>query len=293
VLEHNLSGETAVVMPGAVGRTGPSFPSGTDPNSKDQLVELAAYGDVVARRAATALAAAKPLAPGPLSVADTTLSEELAEPALVPLFFDESGVPGQLGGTMRSILPPYTVGTVLRGEVQTFRVGGLLLAGAPGEAYPEVATELAKRVHSVAPPFVFGLADDQLGYTPPAFEYPVVALVDGGDEGVFTLNAHFGDDIINRHLDAAAALGFNVQRPYDGATAGPVNPPDQSNPPPQGANPPEPPELPATLGCAKPLRIYHHERLRNHRRHHRKHRKHRSRDPDHDGDNDLGGHHAE
>jgi hypothetical protein len=173
---------------------------------------------------------------------------------------------------MRSVLPPYTIGTVFRAEVQTFQLGGLLLAGAPGEAYPEVATELAKRVHGVAPPFVFGLANDQLGYTPPAFEYPVVALVDGGDEGIFTINAHFGDDVVNRHLDAAAALGFRSDRPYDGATAGPVNPPDQSNPPPQSPNPPEPRETALALGCAKPS---HHPA----RRHHRRRSKHRHQAP--------------
>jgi hypothetical protein len=248
-LEQRLRGETAVVTAGAVGRTGPSFPAGTDPSSKNQLKEIAAYGDVLARRVGTALARSARVAPGTLGVSNTTLNEELAEPALVPLFFAEQGLPGQLGGVMRSILPPYTVGAVLRAEVQTFRLGRLLLAGAPGEAYPEVATELAKRVHGVPPPFVFGLANDQLGYTPPAFEYPVVALVDGGDEGVFTINAHFGDDVINRHLNAAAAMGLRVDRPYDGVSAGPTVPPDQSNPPPQPPNPREPRELPLSLGC--------------------------------------------
>lgn len=252
-LERRLAGETAVVTAGAVGRTGPSFPSGTDPGSKDQLVELAAYGDVMFRRVGTAIAHARRVPAGPIAVSDVHALEELAEPALVPLFFDETGVPGQLGGTMRSIVPPYTVGTALDAEIQTMKVGGMLLAGAPGEAYPEVATELARRVRgTVAAPFVFGLANDQLGYTPPAFEYPVVALVDGGDEGVFTINSHFGDDIINRQLDAAASFGLQVRRPYDGATAGPVEPPDQRHPPPQGKNPPEPRETPLALGCVRP-----------------------------------------
>ncbi|MGI8863041.1 MAG: hypothetical protein ACR2JH_01355 [Solirubrobacteraceae bacterium] len=249
VLERQLPGDQAVVMAGAVGRTGPSFPSGTDPNSHDQLVEVAAYGDVMARRVGAALASSQSLAAGPVEAIDAHLPEELGEPALIPLFEDETGFPGQLGGVMRSVLPPYATGTVLDAELQTFRVGPLLLAGAPGEAYPEVATELAKRVRTTSPPFVFGLANDQLGYTPPAFEYPVVALVDGGDEGFFTINSHFGDDIINHHLDAANALGFQARRPYDGATAGPVNPPDQQNPPPQSNNPSEPRELPLSLRC--------------------------------------------
>jgi hypothetical protein len=204
------------------------------------------------------------------------LTEELAEPALAALFFDEAGT-SQLHGVMRSVVPPYTTGAAFAAEVQTFRIGNLMFAGAPGEAYPEVATELAKRVRAGAAPFVFGLADDQLGYTPPAFEYPVVALVDGGDEGFFTINSHFGDDIINRHLTAARQLGFTATGSYNGATAGPVNPPDQQNPPPQGQNPPEPHETSAPLDC--PRRAPHHSKRRHRRR----------RDPDHDGDYDRPG----
>ncbi|GAC1520846.1 MAG: hypothetical protein NVS2B6_04820 [Thermoleophilaceae bacterium] len=274
-LEGSLAGETAVVMAGAVGRTGPSFPSGTDPGSKDQLVEIAAYGDVLARRAGTAIADASPVANAQLDVSDFHLREEIAQPALVPLFLSETGVPG-VGGVMRSILPPYTVGTVLDAEVQTFRLGTLLFAGAPGEAYPEVATELARRVHGTSAPFVFGLANDQLGYTPPAFEYPVVALVDGGDEGFFTINAHFGDDIINQHLSAAGSFGLTADAPYNGATAGPVIPPDQGHPPPQPPNPPEPAETPLSLGCSHPAgsaaRGTHARRQRHRRKHARQRR---------------------
>jgi hypothetical protein len=265
-LESQLPGESAVVMAGAVGRTGPSFPSGTDPNdnkapdTQNKLNSIAAYGDILTRRVDTALAGSVAVAPGPIQVVDAHLHEELAEPALIPLFASETGVVDpttgrtQLGGVMRSILPPYTVGNVLDSEVQTFRLGNLMMAGAPGEAYPQVATELAKRVKGTAiSPFVFGLANDQLGYTPPAYEFPVVAAVDGGDEGIFTINVHHGSDIINQHLSAANTLGFPATGTYDG-TQGPVNPPDQ---PPPGQkvsyppipNPPEPPETPLSLAC--------------------------------------------
>ncbi len=125
----------------------------------------------------------------------------------------------------------------------------LLMAGAPGEAYPEVQTELAKRVQSASSPFVFSLADDQLGYTPPAFEYPVVALEDGSDEGIFTINAHFGDDLINQHLAAARTLGFVTQAGYNGVTAGPTQPPDQSSPYTAPAAP-EPAEKALSISCA-------------------------------------------
>ncbi|MDP9101837.1 MAG: hypothetical protein M3N21_06790, partial [Actinomycetota bacterium] len=251
--ERALGGGTTVVLPGGVGRTGPSFPLGTDPHSKDDLVQVAAYGDALFRRVATALTAARPVAPGPVSVVDVRLNEEIAEPALIPLFYAEAGIPGQggptLGGTMRSVLPPYTVGNVLAAEAQTIRVGPLMFAGAPGEAYPELATELAARVQTGAvPPFLVGLANDQLGYTPPATEFPVVATVDGGDEGVFTINAHFGSDLVNQHLKAARSLGFATQgtEPYLGI--GKVVPDDQQTPAPDHALP-EPRESRLSRHC--------------------------------------------
>lgn len=237
-LEKSFGGETAVVMPGAVGRTGPSFPSKprTDPGGSD-FVRVAAYGDLMTYRVRTALAMAKRVPNGPVAAIDAHLKEEIAQPALIPLFAAEPGVPGTLGGTMRSLLPPYTVGSILDAEVQSFRVGSLAFNGAPGEAYPEVATVSGQRVASQIPPFTFGLADDQLGYTPPAFEYPVVAVVDGGDEGFFTLNAHFGDDIINQHLSADRNLGLRVAAgTYDGVGAGPFLPAGQNSPAPDPAN---------------------------------------------------------
>jgi len=248
-LETEQPGSTTVVLAGAVGRTGPSFPVGTDPGGAD-LTRIAAYGDLMTDRVHAALDTAAPVAAGPVAAIDTHLQEEIAEPALIPLFADETGVPGAIGGLMRSVLPPYTKATVLDAEVQTIRVASLVFDTVPGEPYPELATVPAARVHTQVPPFTLGLADDQLGYTPPAFEYPVVALEDGGDEGFFTLNAHEGDDIINTHLTNAATLGLPVDPgTYDGATAGPVQPPGQDNPAPDPQHPPYPASaVPAACG---------------------------------------------
>jgi len=253
-LESELPGDTAVVLAGAVGRTQPRFPTGTDPASPDPLTEIAAYGDVMSRRVGSALAAATPVAPGPVAAVDTMLAEEIEDPALVALFNDERGVPNQSGGTtvgglMRSVLPPYSAGNVVAAEAANLRIGGLLLSGTPGEGYPEVSTELAARVATTGAPVIpISLADDQLGYTPPAFEYPFVALADGGDEGVFTINPHFGADLINADLAAARSLGFTTTgtEPYLGT--GPAVPPDQGSPAPSTTLP-EPAEQPLSLGC--------------------------------------------
>jgi len=254
-LERALPGEGALVMAGALGRVQPAFPAHTDPKSVDQSAEATAYGAIMERRVQTALTDAQPVAPGPVGVVEAHLQEELAEPALVPLFADEAGVSDPrtgklaLGGLMRSIVAPFAAGPALTADLQTFRVGGLLMAGVPGEPYPEVATELAKRVRSGSSPFVFAMAEDQLGYTPPAFEYPVVAVQDGSDEGIFTINSHFGDDIIAQHLSAAQALSFPTTAGYNGATAGPVTPPDQNASYAAPSSPTEPPEKPLALPC--------------------------------------------
>lgn len=251
-LERLLPGEIPVVIPGAVGRTQTRFPKGQTPKSTDPLVQIAAYGDILTRRIGTALASATSVGAGPVKADQAFLTEEIEDPALVALFYDEAGVPGPtgpaLGGLMRSVLPPYTVGNTVRAEAQLLRVGDLAFAGVPGEAYPQNATELAVRIKARAS-FVLGMANDQVGYTPPAYEYPLVALVDGGDEGIFTINPHLGSDLVNQHLTSARVLGFATTgtEPYLGT--GTVVPPDQFTPADQ---PPvaEPAERSLTLPCA-------------------------------------------
>ncbi|MCU1591623.1 MAG: hypothetical protein JWP11_2879 [Frankiales bacterium] len=251
-LERLLPGEVPVVVPGAVGRTQPRFPRGQEPTSKDPLVQIAAYGDILTRRVGTALAGAGAVAGGPVTAEQSFLQEEIEDPALVALFYDEAGVPGpsgtpELGGLMRSVLPPYTTGNVVRAEAELLRVGDIALATTPGEAYPQNATELRTRIKTRAT-FLIGTANDQIGYSPPAYEYPFVALADGGDEGVFTINPHLGADLVNSHLAAARAAGFTTTgtEPYLGT--GTVLPPDQFAP----ADPPakvEPPERALHIGC--------------------------------------------
>lgn len=253
-LEQQLPGEVPVVLVGAVGRTQPRFPQGQQPTSSDPLVQIAAFGDILTRRVDTALAGATPVPNGPVAAAQSYLSEEIEDPALVGLFYDEAGVPGQpgssaptLGGLMRSVLPPYTTGTVIRAEAQVLRVGTLAFAGVPGEPYPQNALELAARIQAKET-FLLGLANDQVGYSPPAYEYPFVALADGGDEGVFTVNPHLGADLVNSHLASARSLGFATTgtEPYLGT--GTVLPPEQLAPVARPAAP-EPAEQPLRLAC--------------------------------------------
>lgn len=249
-LSRQLPGDVPVVVPGALGGIGWRFPAGTDPGSSDQLVEVAAYSAVMTRRVDTAITRATSVAFGPVGSVLTRIPEEVANP-LVPLFYDEAGTPA-LHGLMRSIAPRYIVGDVVTAAVQTIRIGPLLLVGSPSEAFPSLQPEVASRVPG-ADVLATSLAGDQLGYTPPAYEYPVVDEVYGGaaygqDNGTFTLNGHFGDDVIRANLRAASELGLPANQLYTGLTEGPVVPPSSA-----GATVPperEPTELPLRLPCA-------------------------------------------
>lgn len=249
ILSAQLPGDVPVVVPGAIGGIGWRFPAGTNPGSANQLVEVAAYSAVMARRVDTAIARSAPVPLGPVGAVLTRIPEEVANP-LVGLFYDAAGLPF-LHGLMRSIQPAYLLGDVAIAAVQTMRVGPLLFATSPSEAFPSLQTEVASHVPT-ADVLSVSLAGDQLGYTPPAYEYPVVDEVYGGaafgqDNGTFTLNGHFGDDVIRTNLRAAARLGFAANQLYTGLTEGPVVPPASA-----GATvpaQPQPPEVPLHLPC--------------------------------------------
>lgn len=250
ILSQQMPGDIPVVVPGAIGGIGWRFPAGTNPSSSNQLTEVAAYSAVMARRVDTAITRATPVALGPIGAVLTRIPEEVANP-LAPLFYDQTGLP-VLHGLMRSIRPHYIVGDVAVATVQTIRVGPLLFASSPSEAFPSLETVIASHVPGVDV-LAISLAGDQLGYTPPAYEYPVVDEVYGGaafgqDNGTFTLNGHFGDDVIRTNLRAAADLGFRADQSYTGLTGGPVDPPSSAGDPVPAQ--PEPAELPLQLHCS-------------------------------------------
>ncbi|MCU1593179.1 MAG: hypothetical protein JWO12_571 [Frankiales bacterium] len=253
-LEQRLPGDVPVILPGAMGRTQTRFPKGQVPKSSKPLDQVAAYGDILTRRVLTALAGAKPVLGGQVAAAQAFLQQEVEDPALVALFYDEAGVPTPggppaVGGLMRSVLPPYTTGSIVRVEADLLRVGDLAIATVPAEGYPQNQLEVAKRVQARAT-LVVGLAQDQVGYSPPLYEYPLVALADGGDEGVFTINPHFGADLVNQHVAQAASLGFaTTGSTYLGT--GPIVPPGQFQAAPEPPLVAEPAERPYHPGCAK------------------------------------------
>lgn len=227
---------TTVVVAGAVGRTQPSMPA--DIASLGWQDKLAGYASLLEGRIDAALQRDRPLFDGTVSAVGGPWTQPVTNPAMIALFASKSLVPKVIGGTMRSALPPYFSGGAVTTDLNALRIGDLFFGGSPGEAYPEIQSELQARI--TPPPVcgdsfhVFGLSltNDQIGYTP-TLDEDAVALEYTGDEGIFTANPNIGDDNINQQLAKARALGFPTGPDYNGATAGPLlPPPDQNNPAP-------------------------------------------------------------
>ena len=127
----------------------------------------------------------------------------------------------------RAITPPYLDGTILGTWVGTYRIGDMLLLAAPGEAYPAIRAGVMSVIHTTKPTWIFGLANDQLGYliapTPQAYPEPVRrSLMDGdphdpttwgvspidNDNYFFNVSPTIGDHIMCTMIRGARSLGF-------------------------------------------------------------------------------------
>ncbi|MCA1831354.1 MAG: hypothetical protein ABR548_13060 [Actinomycetota bacterium] len=93
---------------------------------------------------------------------------------------DAAGIP-----IVRGITPPYLNGTVLGTWVGAYKVGDILMVSAPGEAYPSIRLGVINAVSTTKPVWIFGLANDQLGYfiapTPDAYPEPIRQSALDGD----------------------------------------------------------------------------------------------------------------
>ena len=165
LLEARFGGEAATVV-ATLGRTQPADrgcdtatvpPAGP---SRD-LCSIRSYAERVVERAEDAAIAAKPLGGPPSVAARSYLIQDVATSGLI-LGLNVAGDPA--GSPLnRAITPPWLTGTVLGTVTGSARIGDVLLSTMPGEAYPQIALEVAGRVkargHMTA-----GLANDQLGY---------------------------------------------------------------------------------------------------------------------------------
>lgn len=215
-LENHAPGSIAIVMVASVGRTQPD----TTNTAGSDFAAVQNYGNQIATLSLQSLANARQVK-GPINTAEVPLVEAAENPTLIGLTI--GGTPG-VDRILRSILPPYFTITALGTVVGAVRIGNVLFSAVPAESYPETELVLQQRV-TAQEHFLFGLAEDQLGYDPPGYEVPVVENCSPDDEGLFILNPGFGADVTQNLLMMAQSLGFPVSdTTYTGLTGGPMPP---------------------------------------------------------------------
>jgi len=199
-VERALGIDTAVVMVADVGRTQPE--RGLGGGDTDEA-RLRSYGALVEERALSAIADLEPVQGDEVTATQRFLREPYANP-LSPIAL--------LAGIIsRSDAAPWLSGETVGTVVSAARIGDVLFAAVPGEGYPAIQFAMQERVDA-SQHFVFGLANDQLGYLiAPEEGYPdILAAAPDNDNAVFNVSAKIGDHVECAILDAAEDIGFAV-----------------------------------------------------------------------------------
>ena len=107
----------------------------------------------------------------------------------------------------RAILPPYAAGDAFGAWFTAFRIGNVVYASEPGEAFPEVSTAIRKVFGPTAQVHVIGMAQDQLGYYYPPETYPWT-FINNSDHQIYNSSLLLGEINVNAHALNAVSLGF-------------------------------------------------------------------------------------
>ena len=226
--KYGYPGSTAIVTVGAMGHSWPSGIPASDTNRGVQPVdrelnlgkdgqgqnnwEADEYGNAVAEQAMEAVAGGHGFYLGRSLVAGASRNvrvENTNPVLLVAANEPANGTP--LGGykIYRRTTPPWGYGDVFVTPVTTLRVGGVPFYAVPGEPYPSIKFSLDSDVRAPAQ-FIFGLANDQLGYAEELSDYNGAFQCSTTDEWFFTISPIFGSDVVRLSRANARRLGFGV-----------------------------------------------------------------------------------
>ena len=201
-LESELGVDTAVVMIADCGRTQPRR---TGAGGNTDVERLNAYGNAISERAFAAIDAAEPIAGTAIQAEQRFLRNRFDNRFLTINILRQLGL-------MRSFREPWVrdsnvVGTV----VSTLRVGDVLFSAIPGEGYPFIQFTMEDHVPAQEH-FVFGLANDQLGYliSPQEGYEQVAAAAPDNDNALFNVSPSIGDQVLCTLLKAARGIGFSL-----------------------------------------------------------------------------------
>jgi hypothetical protein len=225
---YGYPGSTAIVTVGAMGHTWPAgIPaSDTDPGVQpvDRELNLApdgqgqnnweadVYGNAVGQRAIDAVSGGRGfyLQDSRVDGVSRRVKVVNTNPVLLAAA-NEPANSTPLGGykIYRSTTPPWGYGDVFVAPVTTLRVGDIPFYAVPGEPYPSIKFSLDQDVHAPVQ-FIFGLANDQLGYAEELSDYNGAFQCSTSDEWFFTISPVFGSDVVRLSRSNARALGFPV-----------------------------------------------------------------------------------
>jgi hypothetical protein len=219
-VRYGYPGSVAVVTVGALGHTWPAAaPRGTapavDPSPHSSNGPADDFGNAVARMAISAVGT-RPRYLRSSHVAGTSRNVKIVNDNPVLLVAGtQPANSSPLGGykIMRADTPPWAYGDVYVAPVVALRIANVPFFSVPGEPYPSVHRSLATEVKAPVA-FVFGLAEDQLGYAEEVADYNGALQCSTSDEWFFTISPTFGSDVVRLQDANAAALGFNVTPSY-------------------------------------------------------------------------------
>ncbi|MBI3783383.1 MAG: neutral/alkaline non-lysosomal ceramidase N-terminal domain-containing protein [Deltaproteobacteria bacterium] len=183
-VEQALHLDNALVMVADIGRTQPSRAEGASNTEK-----LESYSNLVVAKVENAVASLTPVHGKQIAATHFFLREPFGNQALPYPILD--------GIISRNDKPPWADGSNIGTVASVMRIGDLLLAAIPGEGYPAILFELQQRV-TAQKHFIFGLANDQLGYLiAPREGYPqVFAASPQNDNAIFNVSPGIGDHIM-------------------------------------------------------------------------------------------------
>ena len=216
ILDDDLGG-TAVVAMGTLGRQETIV-------QVDGLEEAENVGRYVANEIERALAHARPITDPTLAAAEQYVLVPATNPALAALNAGNMAADplGEVTGDPigshcvgagvdictidRAILPPYSAGAAFGTWFTAFRIGDIVYASEPGEAFPEVSTAM-RRVFNGPDVYVIGMAQDQLGYYYPPETVPWT-VVNNSDHHIYNASLLLGEANVYAHALNALALGY-------------------------------------------------------------------------------------
>jgi hypothetical protein len=209
-------GGVGLAMVGALGGTQPcrtacSFTKPSNPGYKvadRKTAYVLNYGAHVA----AALAGARRVT-GPVAGAQGFIREPIVGPAVTALF-----AAGKYAGAelLRNHEPPWVNAQTIRTVVGALRIGGVVVAATPGEAFPRIRQDVEDSLGGKAQEVIsLGLANDQLGYLiAPASYVPVIAAeVPVNDNIIFNVSPTIGDHVTCADIALVAKLGLAVTPP--------------------------------------------------------------------------------